>query len=84
MKRKQRIKDLLLEQFKEFSIEIIDNSNLHSGHNNFNGMNETHMQVNLYSISKKKGDRLIIHRKINDILKKEFESGLHSLEIKIK
>ena len=68
MKRKQRIKDLLLEQFKEFSIEIIDNSNLHSGHNNFNGMNETHMQVNLYSISKKKGDRLIIHRKINDIL----------------
>ena len=37
MKRKQRIKNLLSKRFVEYSIEIIDNSHLHVGHNNFNG-----------------------------------------------
>ena len=37
MNRKERIKNLLLINFTDFSIEIIDNSNLHVGHNNFNG-----------------------------------------------
>ena len=45
MNRKQRIKIILLDQFKNFSIEIIDNSNLHSGHFSFDGKGETHIQI---------------------------------------
>ena len=83
MNRKQRIKILLLDQFKDFSIEIIDNSNLHSGHFSFDGKDETHIQVILKNANKKKINRLDIHNKINKLLENEYNSGLHSLEIKI-
>ncbi len=83
MNRKERIYKLLINKFKEFSIVIEDNSHLHIGHNNFNGKNETHIQVLLRNKSSKKFDRLSIHRTINNLLKNEFKEGLHSLEIKI-
>ena len=83
MNRKQRIKIILLDQFKDFSIEIIDNSNLHSGHFSFDGKGETHIQVILKNTNKKKINRLDIHNKINKLLENEYNSGLHSLEIKI-
>ena len=44
MKRKQRIKNLLIEEFKELSVNIIDNSKYHIGHNKFDGNNETHLR----------------------------------------
>lgn len=83
MNRKQRIKKILLNQFKDFSIKISDNSHLHKGHNNFNGKNETHIKISLKCSKTYKLSRLDIHRKINKLLKDEFNAGLHSLEIKI-
>ncbi len=83
MKRKQRINNLLLNNIKDFNIKIIDNSHLHLGHNNFNGKNETHMQIILTKKNSSKLDRLTIHKNINELLKDEFSKGLHSLEIKI-
>ncbi len=83
MNRKKRIYNLLENQLTDFSIEIIDNSNLHKGHGNFNGKNETHIKIILNLIKKTNINKLTIHRKINELLKDEFNSGLHSLEIKI-
>ena len=83
MKRMQRIKNLLSNKFSNFSIEVRDNSYLHVGHNNFDGENETHIQVLLSINSNQKISRLNIHREINDMLKNEFDSGMHSLEISI-
>ncbi len=87
MNRKQRIKELLLNKFDDFSIEIIDRSNLHAGHNNFDGNNETHLQIllksKINSNINSNINRLDIHRKINELIKNEFEMGLHSIEIKI-
>ena len=60
MNRKQRINKILINKYKEFTLEIIDNSHLHLGHN-----------------------RLKIHRTINELIKNEYQNGLHSLEIKI-
>ena len=41
--------------------------------------------INLKDLSKsKKIDKLIIHRKINSLIKSEFSEGLHALQIKIK
>ena len=84
MKRKQRIDKILSKKFNNFLLEIIDNSNLHKGHNNFTGNDETHMKIILTKINKVTTNRLNIHRNINHLLKDEFKSGLHSLEIKIK
>ncbi len=83
MNRKQRIKELLLNKFENFTIKISDNSHLHVGHNNFNGMGETHIKISLKQENSGKLSRIEIHRKINELLKSEFNNGLHSLEITI-
>ena len=83
MKRKKRIELILLEKFSNWKTEVKDISILHKGHNNFDGSEETHFSIILNSNSKNKESKLKIHRKINVLLKNEFNSGLHSLEIKI-
>ena len=83
MKRKQRIDRILSKKFNDFILEIIDNSNLHQGHNNFTGNDETHIKIILTKKNKKHVNRLDIHKLINNLLEDEFKSGLHSLEIKI-
>ena len=84
MNRKRRIDKLLSKKFEEYYLEIIDNSNLHKGHNNFTGDDETHIKIILTNKKKMPTNRLNIHRIINSLLEEEFKSGLHSLEIKIK
>ena len=83
MNRKQRIDKILSNKFDNFLLEIIDNSNLHQGHNNFTGNDETHIKIILTKKNKIPINRLHIHRIINNLLDEEFGAGLHSLEIKI-
>ena len=83
MNRKQRIDKILSINFNDFILEIIDNSNLHIGHNNITGNDETHIKIILTKKNKIPTNRLNIHRLINNLLKEEFKTGLHSLEIKI-
>ena len=83
MNRKQRIDKILSNKFDNFLLEIVDNSNLHKGHNNFTGNNETHIKIILTKKNKIPTNRINIHRIINNLLEEEFKSGLHSLEIKI-
>ena len=83
MNRKQRIDKILSKKFNNFLLEIIDNSNLHKGHNNFTGKEETHIKIILKKKNKISINRLNIHKIINNLLEEEFKSGLHSLEIKI-
>ena len=45
MNRKQRIDKILSNKFDNFLLEIIDNSKLHKGHNNFTGSGETHIKI---------------------------------------
>jgi stress-induced morphogen len=83
MNRKLRIDKILSKKFNDFLLEIIDNSNLHQGHNNFTGNDETHIKIILTKKNKIPINRLYIHKHINNLLEEEFKSGLHSLEIKI-
>ncbi len=83
MNRKQRIYNLLSKKFDDFLIEIIDNSKLHAGHNNFDGKNETHIKIILEKKNNQSLNRVNIHRMINNLIEDEFKNGLHSLEIKI-
>ena len=83
MKRKKRIYEILEKKLVNFDINIEDNSFKHKGHNNFDGTQETHILLILKNKTKKKINKLEIHRLINNFLKDEFKTGLHSLEIKI-
>ena len=83
MKRTKKIEKILTEHLSDFHFNIIDNSSSHKGHNNFDGTGETHIFIQINKNSKLKLSRLEIHRKINLLLREEFEGGLHSLEIKI-
>ena len=83
MKRKKRIESILLKRFSSWKSEVNDISILHKGHNNFDGSEETHFSIILNPNKQNKESKLKIHRKINELLKDEFNSGLHALEIKI-
>ena len=83
MNRKKRIENILILNFSEWVIDVIDNSRDHIGHNNFDGNEETHFKIILKPNIKVIERKIDIHRKINDLLKNEFENGLHALEIKI-
>ena len=45
MNRKQRIDKIVSKKLKNFLLEVVDNSNLHKGHNNFTGQDETHIKI---------------------------------------
>ena len=83
MKRKKRILNLLNENLTDFTIEIKDNSALHANHHDFNGQIETHIQLLLKRKNQTEINRIEVHRKINNLLREEFKTGLHSLEINI-
>tara|TARA_Y100001970_G_scaffold36909_1_gene45543 strand:+ start:180 stop:434 length:255 start_codon:yes stop_codon:yes gene_type:complete len=83
MNRTKRIHNILKKYFNQTTIIVKDNSIFHKGHNNFDGIGETHIFIQINKNSKLQLSRLEVHRKINFLLKEEFENGLHSLEIKI-
>tara|TARA_B100001057_G_scaffold352269_1_gene353925 strand:- start:239 stop:493 length:255 start_codon:yes stop_codon:yes gene_type:complete len=83
MNRKQRIDKILSKKLNDFLLEIVDNSSLHIGHHDFTGNDETHIKIILTKKNKIPINTLNIHRLINNLLKDEFKTGLHSLEIKI-
>ena len=70
MNRKQRIDKILSNKFDNFLLEIVDNSNLHKGHNNFTGSGETHIKIILTKKDRTPSNRLRIHRIINSFFNK--------------
>lgn len=74
MSRAQRIKDILSQALAPSVLEIEDESQGHSGHRT-----ETHFKVLIVSEFFQGLSRLDRQRKLNDLLKSEFENGLHAL-----
>ena len=83
MNRKKKIELILKKNFLGWETKVNDISILHKGHNNYDGNNETHFSIILNRNNQNKESKLTIHRKINELLKDEFNLGLHALEIKI-
>ena len=84
MNRKQRIESIIKNNFEDCTTIVTDNSKEHSGHNNFDGTQESHFKISFKNENFLQDKRLDTHRKINELLKDEFKSGLHALEIIIK
>jgi BolA protein len=83
MKRKKRIENIVTNSFKSWTIKVFDISLQHKGHNNFTGNEESHFSIILKTNTKDYYKKLDVHKKINYLLKDEFSSGLHALQIKI-
>lgn len=83
MTRKKIIEDRLDKLSPSF-LEVIDNSSSHAGHSgNPNSEDGTHFTIKISSEKLEGLNRVEQHRIINDMLKDEFEKGLHALSIKI-
>ena len=83
MNRKKKIESILKNNFSGWKTKVNDISILHKDHHNYDGNNETHFSIILNRNNQNKESKLEIHRKINKLLKDEFNLGLHALEIKI-
>ena len=82
--RKKRIETKLKNAFAPVSIEVRDDSKHHAGHQSIqDGSLETHFYINMVSLSFIGLSKVKMHRKVYELLKEEFESGLHALELEL-
>ena len=75
------IKKKLIDAFEASKVEIIDNTSKHKGHKFFQE-EKFHLKIIIESKYLKSLNRIDAHRKVKQILKKEFNK-IHALELKI-
>ncbi len=81
----QKLDAKMREAFSPASLEIINESHLHAGHQpGFNGEGESHIRVRMVAQHFNGMNRIAIHRAINEICAEEIEAGLHALAIDVK
>ncbi|MFD0915074.1 BolA family protein [Pseudahrensia aquimaris] len=75
----------LTEAFAPTSLEVINESHLHAGHQpGFNGQGESHLRIRIVADAFNGQNRVATHRAINALMKEEFDAGLHALAIDAK
>ena len=82
MKRKLRIENIILENYKPYFFSVSDVSEQHRGHKNFKEDVESHFEIIIVSDTFKNKKKINRHRMVNKSLKEEFMSDLHSAIIK--
>lgn len=79
---KSRMEYRLTEAFSPERLEVVNESHLHAGHQpGFDGGGETHMRIRIVSAQFAGKTRIARHRMVNDLVKEEFDAGLHALAI---
>ncbi len=81
---KKRIEEKLQKNLNPKFLEVKNNSHLHAGHSGDNGSGETHFAIAIESVELSEMSRVGAHRRVNQILKDEFEMGMHALELVVK
>ena len=82
LKRKINIENLILKNYKPEFFSVLDVSEQHRGHQNFKEDVESHFEIIIVSEKFKNLNRIERHRMVNQSLKEEFLSDLHSVIIK--
>ena len=82
LKRKMNIENLILKNYKPEFFSVIDVSEQHRGHQNFKEDVESHFEIIIVSKKFKNLNRIERHRMVNQSLREEFLSDLHSIIIK--
>jgi BolA protein len=81
MTRKDRIADALTEALRPIRLDIVDESDRHSGHSGARPGGETHYRLHIVSPAFVGKSRIERHRMVNGLLAAEFAGGLHALAI---
>lgn len=88
MSIKERISAKLTAAFAPDSLDVIDDSAKHAGHQFHPGgvepRGETHFTVKVVSAAFAGKSRLARHRLVNDVLAQELADGVHALAIVAK
>ena len=82
LKRKINIENLILKNYEPEFFSVTDVSEQHRGHKNFREDIESHFEIIIVSEKFKNLNRIERHRMVNQSLKEEFLSDLHSVTIK--
>ena len=82
VKRKSIIENLILKNYEPEFFSVLDVSEQHRGHQNFKEDVESHFEIIIVSEKFKNLNRIERHRKVNQSLREEFLSDLHSVIIK--
>ena len=82
MSMKSSMTGKLEAAFSPERLDVINESHLHAGHQpGFDGEGETHMRIRIVSAAFAGMSRVARHRAINDLVKAEFDAGLHALAV---
>ena len=71
-----------MSYFKPYFFSVIDVSEQHRGHQNFQENVESHFEITIVSEKFDDKNKIDRHRMVNQNLKEEFMSDLHSVIIK--
>ena len=82
MKRKLKIEKIIMSYFEPYFFSVIDVSEQHRGHQNFRENVESHFEITIVSEKFNNKNKIDRHRMVNQSLKEEFVSDLHSVVIK--
>ncbi|MCR9079222.1 MAG: BolA family transcriptional regulator [Hyphomonadaceae bacterium] len=82
MNRSERIHQILSDAFQPTGLEVVDDSHKHAGHAGARPEGETHYTVIISAAAFDGLTRVARQRAVMDVLKPEFETGLHALSIK--
>ena len=81
----ENIRMKLERDLSPVSLEIINESHLHAGHQeSFDGSGETHLRIKIVSSAFEGLTRIARHRKINALVADEIALGLHAVAIEVK
>lgn len=85
MSLEPKMRAALEAAFQPSHLEIINESNLHAGHNpEAAATNDTHYRIRIAADALAGKSRVNQHREINAALKFAFDAGLHALAIEVK
>lgn len=81
----QSIQNKIEQHLDPVSVEIINESHLHAGHQeSFDGTGETHLRIKVVSKVFEGMTRVNRHRQINALVADEIAQGLHAIAIDAK
>ena len=83
MNRKAKITNILNENLDLYRCYVSDVSESHKGHSGYVKGEETHFEVFIVSNDFENKNRLERHKMVNNLLKNEFLSPLHSITYKL-
>ena len=84
MTRARRMEDCLRDALHPATLHVIDESARHAGHSGARREGETHYAITIVSEQFSGLNRIARSRMVNDLLAKEFASGLHALSLVLR